>query len=50
MNWITPQLAIANHIDVQNHDLLLREKIKSIISLDGKKTYISTNNRGARSV
>ena len=43
MNWITPQLAIANHIDVQNHDLLLREKIKSIISLDGKKrTFPST--------
>ena len=43
MDWITPQIAIANHIDVQNHELLRREKIKSIISLDGKKrTFPST--------
>jgi|WetSurMetagenome_2_1015567.scaffolds.fasta_scaffold204986_2 protein-tyrosine phosphatase len=35
MNWITEQIAIGNYLDAQDVELLRREGIGSILSLDG---------------
>lgn len=35
MNWITEQIAIGNYLDAQDVNLLRREGIVSILSLDG---------------
>ncbi len=36
MNWITEDIAIGNYLDAKNVELLKKEKIQSVISLNGQ--------------
>jgi hypothetical protein len=35
MDWVTPSIAIGNHLEAQDKELLRRERIQSVLSLDG---------------
>lgn len=41
MNWINDKIAIGNYLDAENSKLLIKEKISSIVGLDGKPRHFN---------
>jgi hypothetical protein len=50
MNWITDQIAIGNYLDAQDVELLRREGIASILSLDGSLAGRVPSDLGVRKI
>jgi len=50
MNWIIDTIAIGNYLDAQDKDLLQREGIVSVLSLDGCLAGRSPDEVGVRKV
>ena len=50
MNWITDTIAIGNYLDAQDKDMLTREGIRSVLSLDGSLIGRSPADVGVKRV
>ena len=50
MDWITDQIAIGNYLDVQDVELLRRERFASILSLDGSLAGRSAEEFGVKKI
>ena len=50
MNWITDQIAIGNYLDAQDLELLQREGISSILSLDGTLAGRNPSELGVKKI
>jgi protein-tyrosine phosphatase len=50
MDWITGQIAIGNYLDAQDVELLRREGIASIVSLDGSLTGRTPSELGVQKI
>ena len=50
MNWITDQIAIGNYLDAQDLELLRREGIMSILSLDGSLAGRAPSELGVQKI
>ncbi|MCA8975320.1 MAG: dual specificity protein phosphatase family protein [Planctomycetes bacterium] len=46
MDWITDHIAIGNYLEAQDRDLLGRERIRSILGLDGKLRGVEPGSFG----
>jgi protein-tyrosine phosphatase len=50
MDWITNKIAIGNYLDAKDVELLKREGVKSILSLDGTPAVIEPKELGVRKI
>jgi len=50
MDWITDQIAIGNYLDAQDTELLRRERIVSILSLDGSLAGRTPSDLGVQKI
>src|SRR5947209_15504187 len=46
MDWITDEIAIGNYLDAKDRDLLLRERVKSILALTRDSEGVSPETLG----
>lgn len=50
MNWITNNLTIGNYLEARDADLLARNGIKSILSLDGTLSHVDPEDLGLEEI
>ncbi|EEF60449.1 dual specificity protein phosphatase family protein [Pedosphaera parvula] len=50
MDWITDKIAIGNSLDAKNVELLKKEGVKSILSLDGTPAGIEPKELGVKRI
>ncbi len=50
MNWITDHIAIGNHVEAKNRDLLQEEGIKSALSLDRTLQGVEASEIGLEAI
>ena len=50
MDWITDKIAIGNYLDAKNVELISKEKIASILSLDGTLLGVAAKELGVKRI